>query len=145
MILKNCGDHEFKRVLVPLAGGPNGGLALELAGVLAARNDGEVVALSVDTGKGTFDIDGFVEAQRGRIALPEERVTTKTIKAAYVVEVILRESESYDLIAIGCTGQRPMYQFATASIPEAVAEQSKKPVVMVKASGGIRSWLKRWM
>ena len=62
-----------------------------------------------------------------------------------MVETILRESAEYDMIVLGTTRQPLMYQFVTCSIPEIVAEQSAKPVVMVKASGGIRSWVKRWL
>ncbi len=145
-ILKNVGKNEFKRILVPLAGGPNSGLALEIASILAARSDGELVALTVqDEGTRLFDIDSFVESNEKRLMVPRERVRTRVVTAADVVEAILRESDAYDAITLGCTDRPLMYQFAVASIPENVAMRSERPVIMVKAARGIRSWLTRWV
>lgn len=31
------------------------------------------------------------------------------------------------------------------TVPESIAQRLDKPVVMVKASAGIRSWIKRWI
>ena len=42
VILKDCGGNRiFKRVLVPLAGGPNGAMSLEIASILADPDEGQ--------------------------------------------------------------------------------------------------------
>ena len=54
VVLKDCGDRQFNRVLVPLGGGPNGALALELAAILADKEESEIVVLNVSDGRRTL-------------------------------------------------------------------------------------------
>jgi amino acid transporter/nucleotide-binding universal stress UspA family protein len=145
VIMKDCGNRKFNRVLVPLAGGPNGEFALEIASILVDKTEGEIVALTIVTDEKRFDIDRFVHERRGRIHVPSDRVRTKTVSAGNVVDAILEEVEDYDLIVMGSTREPLMYQLANPPVPETVAQKCTKPLVMVKASGGIRSWVKRWI
>jgi nucleotide-binding universal stress UspA family protein len=61
-----------------------------------------------------------------------------------IVEAILNETKDYDLIVLGRTRDPLIYQFVRESIPDIAARKCNKPLIMVKASGGIRSWIKRW-
>jgi len=146
VILKDCGGNRtFRRVLVPVAGGPNGALALEIAGILADREEGEVVAFTAD-GHRKFQLDAFVTANMHRIPLPGNRVHTKTVQASNVTRAILEEAEGdYDLVVLGSTRKPRLVQLAGDTVPETVAHQCPKPLVMVKASGRIQSWIKRWV
>jgi nucleotide-binding universal stress UspA family protein len=146
VILKDCGgDRVFKRILVPLAGGPNGALALEIAGILADEEEGAVTAFTVAGRKG-FDLDSFVSANLDRIALPPNRVTTKVAAERNATRAILAEAaEGYDLVVIGATGRPRLAHVASESVPDTVAHRCPTPLVMVKASAGIRSWIKRWV
>jgi len=149
VVLKDCGSEKtFKNVLIPLAGGPNGPLAVEIAAILhdeKSTDQGKITVFSVDTGKGTFDLDKFLDDQAARLHLDRDRFDTKIKKAKNPVTAILKEAKNYDLVVIG-TGQKPMIlQFARASIPEIVARRCGKPVVMVKSDVGVRSWIKRWI
>ena len=149
VILKDCGgNRRFKRILVPLAGGPNGALALEIAGILADPDDGSIVAFTVD-GRREFDIDAFVEIHRHRISIPPHRLGTKTVNSRHVARAILhevrREEDPYDLVVLGSTGKARIRHMTSEPIPESVAKQCPKPLVMVKASKGISSWIKRWI
>ncbi len=143
-ILKNCGHKEFKRILVPLAGGPNGAMALEIASIVAHRDGGEVTALTVATGKSKFDLKNFIKEHQNRLFVPHDRIHTKTVESYNVIKAILEESKDYDLVVIGCTQQSFLYQFVKSSIPEKIAQRCRKPVIMVKASVGIQSFIKRW-
>jgi len=146
VVLKDCGgNRRFQRVLVPLAGGPNGAFALTVAGILAERPDGEVVAFAVADPKRRFDVDAFVEANRPRLPEPPPRLRTRTVRADSIVEAILEEAEDYDLLVLGCTREPLLYRLARETIPEIVAKRCAKPLAMVKASGGIRSWVRRWV
>ena len=60
-------------------------------------------------------------------------------------KAIIEEAGDYDLVVLGCTRERLLFQFARESIPQAVARLCPKPLVMVKAAAGLRSWLKRWV
>jgi hypothetical protein len=58
---------------------------------------------------------------------------------------ILAEAEDYDLLVLGATRRPLLRQLGRDSVPETVARRCEKPLVMVKASAGIRSWVKRWI
>ena len=145
VVLKDCGDRKFHRILVPVAGGPNSAFALEVAGILAEDPDGEITAFTVTGGRRAFDVEAFVEANRDRLRLPPERVHVKITPSRFVVDAILEEAEGYDLVVLGCTGDPVIYKAARASVPETVAKLCQTPVAMVKAATGIRSWVKRWL
>jgi APA family basic amino acid/polyamine antiporter len=146
IILKNCGDQKFKNVLVPVAGGPNSAFALEVASIVADDDDGEITLFTVGP---DLDLDALREENRERINLPYERVKTKVVEEGHVVTAILREAnrkeDPYDLVVIGATSAPALRQFMSASVPENVARAYGKPLIMVKASRGLRSWIRRWV
>jgi len=146
VILKDCGGNRaFQRVLVPLAGGPNGAFALQIAGILADPQDGRITAFTVTRGGRGFDLESFVEANLPRMSFPGERVERKAVEARGIVRAICQEARSYDLVVLGCTRQPLLYQVARTSVPQAVARACRAPLVMTKAGGGLRSWIKRWI
>ena len=146
VVLKGCGGNRvFKRVLVPLAGGLNGAFALEIAGILADPEEGEMTAFTVDTGGRAFNLEAFVDANRQRINLPREQVHMKRTASRDVLDAILTEAGDYDLVVMGCTREPLVRQIIRTPLPEAVARDCDKPLVIVKASGRIRSWIKRWI
>ena len=151
LLMKDCGDQTFKRILVPVAGGPNNVFALEIAGILGAGQDGIVTAFNVasDGERDPFDVETFVDEHAADVGLPRERVVTRSVVARNVVAAILREIENpdaaYDLVVLGCTREPKIYQFTHESVPERVAKACAKPLVMVNASTGIQSWIKRWI
>ena len=146
IILKNCGDQKFKNVLVPVSGGPNSAFALEVASIVADDDDGEITLFTVGP---DLDVDALREENREKIALPHDRVKTRVVEEAPVATAILQEAnrteDPYDLVVIGATSAPALRQFMRASVPENVARAYGKPLIMVKASRGLRSWLRRWV
>ncbi len=146
VILKDCGgNREFKSVLVPVAGGPNGALALEVASVLAAKEDGRLVVLTVSTNNRQFDVQRFIDRHQHRLHVPMECVEAITVSSPGVAQAILDKTEEHDLVVLGCTRKPRLYQFTRSSVPIAVARACQKPLIMVKASGSISSWIGRWI
>ncbi len=146
VILKECGgNRQFKRVLVPVAGGRNAAFALDVASILTDKDEGEMVVFSVATGGRRFDVKEFVEGHRGSLHGTRQRVRTKTAVARSVAEAILEEAEEYDLVVLGWTARPRLHQLAGRSVPVIVARACKKPLIMVKASGGLTSWIARWV
>jgi len=146
VILKDCGHNRiFKRILVPLAGGPNGPLAVEIANILADPDEGRIVALHVDRRGAEFDIDSFTKHQTERLHIRPGRLEAKRLRGADVVRTILDEAEDYDLVVLGATLQPVLRQIVRDNVPEVVAKRCGKPLVMVRATGGIRSWIQRWI
>ena len=149
VILKDCGgNRKFNRILVPLAGGPNSALALEIASILADPDQGRIVAFTVNHRR-EFDVSEFVSDHSDRLHVEPGRVSTKTVDARNVTRAILREArrvdQEYDLVVLGATGTTRLRQMATNPIPETVAKNCTKPLIIVKAGGGVRSWIKRWI
>ncbi|MCF7975910.1 MAG: amino acid permease [Phycisphaerae bacterium] len=146
VILKNCGaDKTFKKVLVPLAGGPNGALALEIADILCETGSegASITALNVDTGR-HFDIDSFVSEQIKKKGLDRKHFKVQSITASDPIEGICQAAEAYDLLVLGTTQKSILSQFASRSIPEDIACCCDKPTVLVKANTPVKSFLKRW-
>ncbi len=149
VVLRDCPDQKFKNILVPVAGGPNSAFALEIASILAKENDGQITAFTVESASRQFDITDFVEQSMDKIVLPRDKVIIEEAKEGNVVSAILGElrnkEKDYDLVVMGCTRQPAFQMLRKAPVPETVAHLSGKPIVMVKSSGGIQSWLKRWV
>jgi len=144
VILKGLGNRTFKRILVPMAGGPNSVLGLEIASILAKKDDAEIVTFMVDDKK-KIDTARVFEMCRESPHIDFERIMTKWVPAPNTVEAILKEAEKHDLVVLGSSRDPFIRQITRDSISHAVARKCKKPLIIVKASGGIRSWIKRWL
>jgi nucleotide-binding universal stress UspA family protein len=145
VIMKDCENKKFNRVLVPVAGGPNSALALEVASILVEKEGGSVVALTVDRGEGGFNVAEIVEEKTQDLSLSRAQISTRTIRSDNVVDAILEEAHTYDLIVLGTTREPLLRRVTRETIPEVIARRCDIPLVMVKASGGLRSWIKRWL
>jgi APA family basic amino acid/polyamine antiporter len=146
IMLKDCGGNQtYRNVLVPLAGGPNSALALEMAGILADPDEGEITAYTVASSKRSFDVEAFVAQHRGRIALPDERIHFDVGKGRDVVRAILRQTEQHDLLVLGGTGDSALRKITHVPIPETIARRCDTPLVMCRAATGLHSWLKRYL
>jgi hypothetical protein len=137
-------DKTFKRVLVPLARGPNAALALEYASILV-EDEGEIVAFTVGGGRRGFDIQKFVLENENRLHIPANKVLAKVAFSGNIVDTILEESEDYDLLVLGSTGRSLLSRVGHDPIPETVARKCNKPFVMVKSRAGLHTWLRRWI
>ncbi len=152
VLLKNCGgDLRPLNVLVPVAGGPNSAFALEVAGILADAKKGRITVLTVASKErpSGFDVDEFVDNNLERIAVSRERISTRVVVGERVERSILDESGdedmAYDLVVMGATHEPLLYQYTRESVPEIVARECRKPLVMVKASRGLGPWVRRWI
>ncbi|TFH16710.1 MAG: amino acid permease [Lentisphaerales bacterium] len=151
LILKNCGDHKYKNILLPLVGGPNSELALKTAAILANRNDGTITAFTV-AGDGedlSFDINAFIASRVDALDLPLARIVTKVAHDHRTAHAILQEAESdssnYDLVIIGSSREPLLRRVRRQSVPDVVAELCAKPLIMASASSGLHSWINRWL
>jgi nucleotide-binding universal stress UspA family protein len=146
VVLKDCGGNKvFKSALVPIAGGPNGAFALEIASILTSPDEGTVTAFSVDTGRGEVNFDQFIADNSKKFDIPRENLITKSVKANSAVKAILKEAKNHDLVVLGTTHKPLLRQIGRMSLPEKIACRTSKPVVMVKSDMGVRSWIRRWI
>jgi len=140
------------KILVPIAGGPNARLAVELAITEAdaveqiTGNRPEVVALNLL-------LDGEQESnhKQRRLELLEELqsenwpVELRIKPADDIVMGILQEASSVDQIIIGASEERLLEQSLFGSIPQRVAEEALCTVLMVKRHDPVRFGLRRWL
>ena len=145
VILKECGNREFKNILVPIAGGPNSFFALEIASILAEKDDSKITAFIVNEKNGNFDISASKEHGDPHFKINWERITIKRLEASNIGDAILNESEKHDLVILGSTRDPILKQVTRESVSHSVAKNCQKPMIIVKASGGIKSWMRRWL
>jgi len=124
-----------RRVLVPVAGGANASLALELA--LQLSPGVQVTALYV-----VRDAIGEAKVALGHERLNTaltpwadgERVQPKVVRAHDVVEGILTEAGTggYDIVLVGATGESFLDRVLFGNVPQAVAAGAPIPAIVVK-------------
>jgi len=143
VILKDCGNRQFKKILVPVGGGPNSAFALEIASILAEVDDGTITGLIVNDDKNKVDINQIALDPKNIGKINAARILTKRVNAKNITDAILSEAENHDLVIIGSTLDPLIAQVTRDSISHAVAQRCQKPLIMVKASSRIKSWLRR--
>jgi nucleotide-binding universal stress UspA family protein len=143
VIMKNCQDGEYKNILVPVAGGPNSALALETACLLADEQNTRVTLFSVVNDRFKYD-PALLVRKCEELAIPLDHITSRTVFSDKVEETILKEASEYDLVVIGASRKGALSHVFHGSLPEQIAAKCHKPLVMVSASRGIGSWLKKW-
>jgi glucosyl-3-phosphoglycerate synthase len=131
-----------KRILVPIRGGPHAALAFKLAMGLAERVDGTVTALRIELPEdaGTADDGTIATRERDReefeavlaTAPRPDRVRQAVVQAASVVDAILKQAESHQVVVMGAAAgpQNPDQIFGP--IAEEVTRRCDKGIVVVK-------------
>jgi nucleotide-binding universal stress UspA family protein len=143
IILRSRPFDKVQRILVPVAGGPNGRLAVRTA-VALARSMGEeteVVLLNVLV-EGINPETARARAQNTFRRL-SDRVTyplqTKMVSAANPIDGIVGEAVANDMIIIGATKEPLFRNLLLGNVSQRVADQAPCPVLIVKRRSGIIS------
>jgi nucleotide-binding universal stress UspA family protein len=141
-----------ERILVSTIGGPHAALALELAEIQARRFEARhgrqavITLLTVVTpesgegglARGREVLQGLLEAQ----GLEAE---IKMVVGGDVFQSIMAEAERHNLVIVNAPRERLLEQRLFGSIPERLARECPKTVIMVKRYQPVRSWLTRWL
>ncbi len=139
-------------ILVPMAGGPNARLALELAiteaDAIEARtgNRPQVVGLYLVPEASS---DETLEERRAvlvnKLDIAEWPVELRTVRSDDIVDGILQEAASFDQIVIGASEERLLEQSLFGSIPQKISEDALITVIMVKRHDMVKFGLRRWI
>jgi APA family basic amino acid/polyamine antiporter len=142
--------EELRRILVPTVGGPNASLALDLAITQAeeyATEHGvkpEITVLYVtrEDNKQLADLGRrILDRATADAGYPLER---KVICAPTIIEGILREAERFNLVVLGASEEGFFEEFLFGDLPERVARECSKTVMIVKRyQGPVKSWMHR--
>lgn len=135
-ILRSRPHRSLRRILVPVAGGPNGHFVMTTA-VALARNtpeSTEVIAVHVvPAGSDPVTAEAHANnAFRRATDSVDYPVTTRVVEAPSALEGILREAEGCDLIVIGATSEPLFRNLLMGNVAEQVAQQADCPVLLMK-------------
>ena len=138
---------QVRTLLLPTAGGPHASAAAGLALALAKEYGATITALYICRPGATAEDE---EEGGERIAHTfagletDDLVESKVLIASGVVRGILEEAEKHDITLLGASEESLLDQFLFGPVPERIASQSSKMVVMVKRYRGLaRFWLYR--
>ena len=140
-ILRYRPYDELRHIIVPIAGGPNGRLAVSLA-VALGRNTPEPSRISLVhiVVKGTDPMQGEARARNAfRYARHgiEYNFDERVIEAENPYEGIMKAAESCDLVVIGATKEPRFRNLLMGNVAQRVAEGAKCPVIIVKRQSSI--------
>ena len=99
----------------------------------------------VNDEKKKIDISPIEKAIRSSSEVNFERLKIKLVNSSNTASAILEEAQKYDLLIMGSSLDPLVYQMTRDSVIHAVAKKYEKPMIIAKASGGIKSWIKRWL
>jgi len=132
--------EHVRRILIPVAGGPNALRAFDVARALAP--EAEITALHVkpeqsapvDVPPGQDDIDARMSAIRLVANLNDfSDVHTRAVRAPSPIDGILAEAaRGYDLLLVGASGADVVGRFLIGDIPQAILLNAPIPVMMVR-------------
>lgn len=148
LIMQGKGDMALKRILVPTAGGPHARVAARLANLLGRAWGSEVTLLYVQRGPASPE---QLEENKQRIAETleglfwEEPPGQKIVQAASVVEGIVQEARSYDLVLLGVSEESALDQFVFGNLPLQVAAQVPAAALVQGYHGLTELWGKRFL
>ncbi|SDR14753.1 universal stress protein [Halopelagius longus] len=139
---------DVRSILVPVAGGPHSGLAVDAARALAAATGAWIDLLYVtaaDAAEADRDAGQAVLSEASSRLSSFDRVDTWSLEAepkADVADVLVQQAGYYDAVVMGAPTKGRLRRFVSGSTTESVAESAEVPVVVVSDSTG-RSWDER--
>ncbi|MFC4989334.1 amino acid permease [Saliphagus infecundisoli] len=134
-------------ILLPVAGGPHGELAVEAAGSIARTSGASVHAMHVfdpDDPDSREDGERYLDRALAELEEGDVPVETGFVEGTDVAETIIDETEHHDLTIIGATREGLLQRLVLGNIPQTVGEGAYSDVLMVKRNLEIGSRLKRW-
>jgi CIC family chloride channel protein len=139
-----------RRFLVPTAGGPNAELAVHLAISQARqfeRESGEKATITLlHVLRDSADEPSGLRAERMLEEIADRHdypLHTRLVRAPDPVSGILQEAEAYNVLMLGASDERLFEQRLFGTIPERVARETTRTVIMAKRYWRLKSLLGR--
>ncbi len=135
------------KLLVPTAGGPNARLAFKWAYYIATHYNGRVSLLYVAKDQSEQrTAERWLAETKKAIEFDPGYVEEKILYRKNIAQVLLTESNSYDLVVIGASNEPIYRRIRLGTIPEKLARHARPPVLIVKKyEGPILSWIRRFV
>jgi amino acid transporter/nucleotide-binding universal stress UspA family protein len=141
-----------QRILVCTIGGPHASLALELAEVQARRfadRHGRPAVITlfsvVSPEKGVQGLEERHDLLQDLVEAHDIRAELKVVAEADVYQAIMAEAQRHNLVMVNAPREGLLEQRLFGSIPERLARECPKTVIMVKRYQPVKSRLARWL
>ncbi len=150
MLVKLVGDQPIRNILLPTAGGDHARRAEEYAASIVRYREGSLTVCTVaapdQSLESVHEVNERLKEALGRVSRHKlQNVKGKVLRHASVADAILHEAENYDAIIVGAAGGSVYPQILFGSIPEAIAKNAPKPVIVVKYYHPVKALLGRVM
>lgn len=150
-VLTVGGNHDsqtISSVLVPVAGGPHSGLAVDMAHHIAKSHDAWVELLHViedsPSDRAHADAEEYVSAARNRLGEFDD-VDTWVLEADGPTDAIIEQSKYYDVTVMGAPQKSRLREFVFGSTAEDVRSSAHNTVITVERPHERDSLLNRWL
>ncbi|MBN1697110.1 MAG: amino acid permease [Spirochaetales bacterium] len=141
VILKDCGNRKFYRVLVPIFGSSNDGYALRIADSLT-ESEGEITLLLLRGSNKDMPSERYVKELIRKTERSGIKAKMTTIQDN--TKAVLEEAEGHDLLVLGIIARKHSYNVKKLSFQEKIAHRYNQSLVIVNEAKGIASITKRW-
>ena len=150
VVLATGAEHleQLSTILVPIAGGPHSGLAVDIAKAIAVENDAWIELFHVIEPEADNDSrrDGerYIEAGLDRLG-DFDRVDTWLFEAPDVAEAIIEQTQYYDITVLGAPQTGRLRRFVFGSKSESVRERAESTVITARSADVNKTWFERWL
>ncbi|MEL7222836.1 MAG: amino acid permease, partial [Bacteroidota bacterium] len=146
MLVKLVENTQFKRILLPTAGGEHAQWAEQYGASIAKKFGGSLTLCQViRSGDQTQEYQTKLNEAKDRINKLEANVAvdTQLIPANSVVKGITETAQDYDTVMVGAAGQLFQSHSLFGNIPEQIARETDKTVIVVKHYNRVKSLVDR--
>ena len=121
--------------------------ALETASIFVEKEGGQVTVFHVSLpGKASVDVEAFLRRNLPLLKKVDSSLfKPKSVASSNLLKTLLDEARQYDLVVIGASREGLFQQAVMGKLPEEFARQYEKPLIMVKASHPIKSFVRKWI
>ncbi|MEW6379660.1 MAG: glucosyl-3-phosphoglycerate synthase [bacterium] len=139
-IIRQGREQAWRRILVPVRGGPHAHLAMQIATRLASYYGCSVTLLHVDLignpQRRASDLKSF---EKFLTSLPDlDGVEVRSIEVKSLEEGILAQTKDHEVVVMGVSaGPQEAGGFALGAVPEAIAKKCEATLIAVKTRQAI--------
>lgn len=150
VVLATGTEHleDISTILVPIAGGPHSGMAVDVAKAIATENDAWIEFFHVIDPHGDEEErqlgEQYIEAATDRLG-DFENVDTWIYEAPDIAEAIIEQTQYYSLTILGAPQKGRLKRFLFGSKTETISERAKSTVLTVRSTETERNWFESWL
>jgi nucleotide-binding universal stress UspA family protein len=127
---------DITSILVPVAGGPHGELAVELAGTIASQHEAVVQLLYIQgpsaSESAQEDAAVLLEESSSRLEDLDIRVEATVLQSEHVAGRITDETANHDLTILGATREAFLRRMLVGSVAEGVGRTAVSSVILAR-------------